>query len=344
GRPLAGAVVIATGREQAANAFGSSDQDGRFSLSGLAPGSYTLRIQDRANLSQAYEREVQLEGDLDLDLDFAAVEVTGQVTDRASGAPLAGAEVRLVATSGEVARLAGLGHGPQTVTDDAGRFRFTGVATGDYRVRAERDGYATAEVALSLADGPATGGVELALEPTRGLALRVLSSHGTLPERVMVAALPPGDPPVGSVLNPVFAASVTPGEEGRLVLDRLPAGSWRLIVAGDGLAAVERRVTAPGPEVAVALPAAASLDLAVASLVDTGTYGSARLRGADGSVWIGVDASGQPRADWPLFGGRTRVDHLPAGAWSVEITTPEGPPLSGRVETAAGSASQLRIE
>jgi hypothetical protein len=67
----------------------------------------------------------------------AAQVVTGELVERGSGAPIGGAFVFLIAPDGE--RLAG------TMTRGDGRFRLQPPLPGEYRLRAERIGYATSE-------------------------------------------------------------------------------------------------------------------------------------------------------------------------------------------------------
>src|SRR5207249_7593030 len=62
----------------------------------------------------------------------ATAAVTGRVVDGVSGAPLARARVRLNSTVGPPALV---------VTDNAGTFRFAGLAPGGYSVTAEKSTY-----------------------------------------------------------------------------------------------------------------------------------------------------------------------------------------------------------
>lgn len=340
GRPLAGARVSLDGRDRPSSAVASSDQEGRFRFAGLSSGSYNLAVIDRSTFAVVDSRRIEVDGDLELQLDVAGSEITGRVVDGETGAPLAGVAVRLEATGHEIR----LPFHPRATTDEAGHFLFRRVAAGDYRLRAEEDGYAPAAATLSLADGLPADGVELKLAPTRGLTLDVRSSLGSPPAQVRVAALPPGPLPPGAPPVAVFSGREATGENGRVHLDRLPPGTWRLLVAGEGLARVAVEATVPGPPLTVHLEPGASLDLFVPSLAGTGRTGSARLLAADGTPWVGFDWLGRLHVDWELTAGRTRVDQLPAGRWSVEVTAPDGSRLTANVVTTGGGVTEVRVE
>src|SRR6185503_14745117 len=62
----------------------------------------------------------------------AAGGITGRITDKEAGTPIAGVSVTVVGT-----RLGG-------VTDEQGRYRITGVSDGPHAVTAQRIGYAKA--------------------------------------------------------------------------------------------------------------------------------------------------------------------------------------------------------
>jgi protocatechuate 3,4-dioxygenase beta subunit len=144
GEPVARARVSASpvGGNSLRRMFGgwSNDQtgaDGRFELSGLAPGRYRVSAEADAHPETQPPLEVTVavggEATLELRLD-APGSVEGEVVDE-SGQPVAGVSVR--AEGGE---RWSWGQG-RTLTRDDGRFVIEGVRPGPYRILASRDAW-----------------------------------------------------------------------------------------------------------------------------------------------------------------------------------------------------------
>jgi len=110
--------------------------------------------------------------------------ISGQVTDAATGAPISGATVTLR-------------FGNQTVTTDAGgRYSFTGVKPGDYRVSVRMEGYGIGHSGdsspmrrLRLSNGQHLQGVDFRLKQEAVITGRVLDSDRNPVPDVTVAAL-----------------------------------------------------------------------------------------------------------------------------------------------------------
>ncbi|HEU4557248.1 MAG TPA: TonB-dependent receptor [Longimicrobium sp.] len=101
-------------------------------------------------------------------------EVWGTIVDAQNELPLAGAVVTLDPVAGSPARSAR--------TDAEGRYRFTAVAAGTYRLRVQRLGYLAGMVDVAL-QGPATAAVSLALrvEPVKLQPIHVVGSVPAAP-------------------------------------------------------------------------------------------------------------------------------------------------------------------
>jgi hypothetical protein len=270
------------------------------------------------------------------------------------GEPLPGAEVFVEPEDAERSFFA-----VPVRTDDAGRFQLSSIAAGRLRLRAEAPGHAPAETVVTVEEGVPLAGVELRLEPAAGLTLRVAGAYGRAPETVSVAALDPAAgvaaaAPAAGLTGPGVAAGggvravyqdrLHTGEGGRVRLDRLPAGRWRLVVSADGSATVQVDVVSPGPEVAVTLTAPAVLDVRVPDLADTGALGEVRLTGGDGRPFVSPEWFGSPRAAWELQAGRTQVRGLPPGSWTVTAATPDGRTWSATAVTAPGATAEAVLE
>ena len=125
GKPLA-RVQIHLRREQDAQSYGAMTAfDGRFSIAGVPPGSYFLKIE-RAGFAVAPDlpEELEIGAEDTANLHFALTPegaITGRVTD-AAGQPVEDVELRADSASAR--------------TDANGQFRIGGLAPGQYRLRA----------------------------------------------------------------------------------------------------------------------------------------------------------------------------------------------------------------
>lgn len=336
--PVVGAMVTMMGQEQARAGLTRTDHRGAFELPGLEGGTYRLLVAGMGGPG-SHQQDVEVRGDQQITIRIPVAPVTGRVTST-TGDLLVGAEVYLDAVDvGET------GFGQPVRTGEDGRFRFPSAPEGRYRVRAEMEGHAPGEVAVEVRDGLPVDGIEIRLEPSGGLVLQVTTPSGRPPFRVRVAGLDPAAaPPPGQPLRAAFTDQVTLGEGGRVRLGRVPAGTWRLLVAGDGTAVTEVTATSPGPPVAVSLPAAGTLAVTVTPLTDAGQLGEVRVLGSDGRPFVQLGWNGQPYSTFDLLLGRTRVDGLPAGTWTVEATTPAGDRWTAQARVVPGSETPVVLE
>ncbi|MBU0755290.1 MAG: carboxypeptidase regulatory-like domain-containing protein [Planctomycetes bacterium] len=154
-----------------------TDEHGEYLMEGIMPGDYVVRV-DLAGLPEDLEEEVKLEEGLQGRKDFALPtgRVTGLIVDAATKKPLAGARVRLekvrkeeeaapqethrmIMTSFATAdNMSDGSGGVQTITmnsgegqtvksDASGRYEIPHVGDGNYKVVAEKPGFAKIESA-----------------------------------------------------------------------------------------------------------------------------------------------------------------------------------------------------
>ena len=105
--------------------------DGKFSITGMDPGNYSMAI-DKTGFTQAaaFPRIILQPGDKKEDLKLKLVP-TGSISGRVvtpEGTPVENAAVKVVAGAS--------GFGSNTRTDEKGQFRIGGLSAGKYRVRA----------------------------------------------------------------------------------------------------------------------------------------------------------------------------------------------------------------
>lgn len=313
GRPVAGARASArnTGDDRGPRGFlmpfgGAGDQlgevvtaaDGRFRVSGLAPGRAELSVRaDGRRLGFVGDLELQARqpadaGDVPLPLGQS---IAGVVLDD-QGRPIEGAEVsvssmaRIMVNRIEDLPRGQIGQefGQVARTDAAGRFEVSGLGGGHYTVHAQAEGYAED----SRPDVPA-GTRDVRLQPARlgGLFVQVVSEIDGLPvagARIKATQAPVGDQPFRRFEDgrrlPVLSGAEALSAAGR---EGDPAGAYYVRHAGIA-----------GTHLVVAADGFATLELDAAA-VAAGAQGELAVRLVPESVVAGrvVDSEGRPLAD-----------------------------------------------
>jgi len=311
-----------------AGGFNNLDHQGRFRIEGLEEGTYQLRLFSPGGIS--HHREVEISGDLDLLIELEAASLSGRVLDAATSEPLAGVQVRM--SRGEDDHpMAGLFGGVRT--DATGLFRFRELTAGSYRVVLTKEGYGRVEQPVDLAAGSAES-IEVRLEPAQGLELRLSWTDGALPAPwVQVTARGPDGRSGVSGGYPV-------GESGSVRLTSLPPGSWEIRVSAPGAAVTTVQAAAPGPPVPVTLSPEARLEVTVPELFGDGTVATLEILGPDGRPLPLLGT----RSSVVLRSGRTSLDQLPIGTWTVRVTAADGRAWSAPVTTRPGRSERLVLE
>lgn len=183
GRPVDDVPVLVYTPDGTAVTGTCTASDGSYTIAGLAPGTYTVSFAGQSTgcgtpLGYALQSTTNVQvsagattGQIDAQLlSQSQGEITGTVTDAASGAALAGVVVTIYDASG-----APLGSG--TATDSQGRYAVAGLAPGNYRVgfadpsgRYAAQFYAgattlAAATPIVISGGKLTGSINAALSP-----------------------------------------------------------------------------------------------------------------------------------------------------------------------------------
>jgi len=329
-QPLRQGTVAVRREGETAAGFSPLDPEGRFRITGLDEGSYQLHVMGGSGLQ--HQEEVKLTSDRDLLVELSAARVVGRVLDASDGEPLPGVDVSLRRDSAQLTAIGGYsGH---QRTDSTGSFRLAEVVPGQYRLVLSKEGYGQTERPLTVEPGPDPAPLEVRLEPSRGLSLRLSRAEGVPPARwIQVVALG-DDGRVG------LSEGVPVGENGSVRLSRLPEGTWTLRITATGAAITVVRATAPGPPVPVTLAPEARLEVLVPELAEDESTATLELIGADGRP-LQLLAT---RSSLSLRPGTNTLDQIPAGAWTVQVTAADGRVWSGTVTTVAGQTSHLTLE
>lgn len=167
----------------------TTDEEGRYEISGIAPGNYRVHVWAMDHLPSGAEIGIasgeRLEKDFRLTpivFEYGAVQgtVSGATSESESPTPLEGAWVTLLPSApleygqwpwDDETSIESLPPGVHTIlTDEEGRFRFDRVRTGEYRVEAHKPGW-----------GPASATVEVTVDATSTVDLVVAPIPPPLP-------------------------------------------------------------------------------------------------------------------------------------------------------------------
>lgn len=159
----------------------ATDEEGRYRATDLRAGEYAVSAGGASLVGmlgsvptggRVVRRGVNVGEDeavtgIDLELP-AAVELVGRVVD-GSGAPVAGASVYVRRDDGSI-----VDRMTFVESDDAGRFRYSGLASGSYGVHARRGDRTSAEIGPVAIDEDRRGDVELVLAAGTLLSVKVV--------------------------------------------------------------------------------------------------------------------------------------------------------------------------
>ena len=217
-------------------AWESTDADGRFTLSGVAPGLFDVVAEGRGYVPHQ-QRVSVLEQERVTGLEMglgAGGTVSGRVTDAATGVPVAGATVRHSWVDTEF--------GSEAVTNEQGRYRLTGLGEGRHHLQVEVRGqnyvqqFYSGKMLRDRADLVTIRGqeeisdVSFSLIPGAVISGRVVDSETGRP-------IPGMD--LRARINGDDLADSTTNNEGVYVLRGIPNGEIEVAARGQGY--IERR-------------------------------------------------------------------------------------------------------
>jgi hypothetical protein len=170
GIPVSQAQVMfmPRGARSQTSASAPADADGRYQVSGLDDGTYTVQAVDVARLSP-YVTQYEVHGSDTFDINMKTVTLRGHVIDATDSKPLNEASVEL-RSSGQA-----LG-GQSAVTDPSGNFTIENVAAGAYQVTADKSGYGHDARQITISDSTPED-IQFQLSPSDGITIRAVDTR-----------------------------------------------------------------------------------------------------------------------------------------------------------------------
>lgn len=323
GRPVADALVVADASPVGGFAEPrTSDARGRFEISGLRPGLYTVTIRHRAHgVGLLRDVLVPADGDAAADVRLAG---SGMVRGRLlspTGAAIAG-KVRMQELDGRQTPLS-LEEALSTETAD-GRFTLDHVPPGSHVLGVMAPGFASLRLDFDMR-GRAQDLGDVALETGLSISGRVRDAEG----RPIAGAQVSGDS--WEMGAPALPADFTTGEDGIFVLAGLEEAKYNVEIRAEGYGNVNRRVVAGTRDVDFVLSPAGAISGGVvdetgAAVEDFRVMAQPEKR--DPELWD------LPRKDVQAADGRFLLSNVRPGTYVLRIES------DGRV---TGSASGVVV-
>jgi protocatechuate 3,4-dioxygenase beta subunit len=330
---LQGALVSVAGLENESVRTVHTNMTGHFRIPGLDAGPYRLTVS-HPRIQIVHNERVMLVADQEEEIRLEAASVGGEIVDAGTRKPIEDALVifaQLLAGPGseEVSRTT-------VATNEQGRFFVQHLATGRYRLRVERDGYAPAERPLDLQGARSVSDLRLQLDPADGLVIHARLTSGASPPWIEVRVADRSGRPL---LEKTYSMA-----GGSARVPTVPPGDWQVTVASPGGAAATRTVNVPGPPLDLALPAAGSLEVLVPELAASKSRGVLRAIGPAAGPLVALDGvSGELLTSWELQRGRAQVLGVPPGNWELEVTASDGRTWSGTAIVEADHPTAVRL-
>jgi uncharacterized GH25 family protein len=320
GTPLPG-VAVSFVPASAAQRYARSvaDGNGRYEITGVDKGSYTVTVLDTER--GPYSTGAQVNGSSTFDIDLKGVRVAGRVSDASTGGAIADAFIELRRTNVGVPDLR------TTLSDANGGFSFDEVVAGSFEARVQKAGYGAATIGVAVSEAGAPP-LEVKLAPSSGVALRVVDGRDARPLNGWYHA----DAGSGESFDGAVAGTAEPA---RIAL---AAGSYRLTVGASGYAPRTLTVVAPGEETIALTPGGTII---VSSSSDA--FAFLRIIDAAGlPIRFGPGpAAGTIRVD--PAPGQTRIANVTPGTYLVQLVVDGNVLRSAPVTVREGETVPARL-
>jgi exosome complex RNA-binding protein Csl4 len=313
GKAVAGGSINYSGMHGEPSAGGPIAPDGTYQVAGLQPADYHVSVTLYGLNAPTYGETLTVTGSMNHDIDIHGSSVRGRVVDSSTGAALPDALVELRSTADRPTL--------RTVpTDSDGRFSFDLIQDGSYRVNVSRSQYAPKTQDLTV---PGTPDVEVRLEQTAPTVVRVVDAATGAPLAATVAAMD-----VSRKTGGAFAQ--TSSEEGTAKL-WLAAGRYVITASATGYIEQKAEAQVPGPEVRLALQRGGTIAFRFRAAEPV--Y---RVRLLVEGVVVRTDALNPPY--------RTTINGVPAGTYTVEVTSGDGKRSYGNYPVTVTTGQTVTVD
>jgi hypothetical protein len=332
GSPLPGTEISLRRFEQSGARSSHSNHEGEFEVQDLAPGTYQLALSNAAEMV-AHHETVELTASRFLEIDLETFELSGKILDSEKGRGIEGAVIRIekrVSGSHSVAQALATGSAAD------GAFELLRIPPGTYHLRVEKDGFASLDEELTISPSTPPPPLEVSLQPTGGLGLRVRMAQGGVPPWVQLRVLDAG----GGLY---IERSLALDSAGEARLGTLPAGDWLLQLGARGASVSTVQTSVPGPPLEVSLGAGGRLQVLVPDLEASGLLARLEILGPQRQLLLALDRQGEITHGWRVEEGRVLVDGIPPGTWKIEVTAADGRAWFSSVTTQGDGEQWLEI-
>jgi protocatechuate 3,4-dioxygenase beta subunit len=245
GSPLAAVSVSAHGRGDAGycSRRATTGEDGRYEVTSLAPGTYTVSARLKGYEKEKVERVTPPAKEVNIVLSGGG-RIAGRVTEKGTGKPVT--SFRYDTDKGPHYGSIVFGHGMEVSPPD-GTFETKELDPGDYAVKVAAEGYAPGMVEGVTVESGKTAKVEIELGTEASISGQVISEKEKKPVAgARVALLDPESEGLFGISfgdQDLLREPILSDEGGAFRIGDLPAGSFRLKVShpdfADELKAVE---------------------------------------------------------------------------------------------------------
>ena len=303
GRAVNGAMVAFSPRNAQAQTRASTqtNSEGNYEVTGLEDATYNVMVADMQR-GTPFSTTFEVRGSGTFNIDMKSAALRGRVIDATTGEPVreAAIEIRERDSSG------GARFAMRTIqTDASGTFLIEGVSTGSYHLSAEKDGYGTRVVDVTV--GESASEVEIKLTPNPGVTLRIVDGRdGRLLLNAFVR--------VSDAQNRIVYESPMRFNAGGTaeVKIGLEPGTYRATVIAAGYAPTTLTLSSPSKQTVAITPGGSILVRSQAGGMRRG-----RLMGSDGREYARI--FGPPVFMVDPSPGVTQLDNIAPGAYTLQI-------------------------
>jgi len=324
GQPASQAMVVFSPQRGQATTMArtSTDNDGNYEASGLADATYDVQVIDLQR-GTPYTTTYQVQGSSTFNIDIKSATVRGRVLDATTGRGVEDAAIQIRGGNEGSMRMP-LRTMP---TDSSGAFVIDSVPPGTYSVTAEKDGYGTKAVDVTVSESGSD--VEIKLAPNVGVTLRIVDARDG---RLLSVYVRVTDSANKIVYDSPFRFTDGGAETVKLPLD---SGVYRATIFAQGYATQNVTISSPSTQTIGMTPGGA-----IAIKSSGSAMRRARLIAPDGRQY--TRGFGGPTFAVDASPGTTLIENVAPGTYTLQILG-EGDAVTASVQVTVleGQVAQV---